>query len=90
MNTELLKIQDELAILKQLMLLSAKNVLTIEDVSFLTGLSVARLYSLTSQHLIPYYKREQSRILYFDKKEIEEWMKGKMCSPPEKETDVIE
>ena len=54
-------------------LLAAKNVLTLEDVALLTGLSKSHLYRLTCTHQIPYYKR--AKMLYFDKTEIENWMK---------------
>lgn len=54
-------------------LLAAKNVLTLEDVALLTGLSKSHLYKLTCTHQIPYYKR--AKMLYFDRTEIESWMK---------------
>ena len=76
MDKQFLQIQGELSELKKITLLGAKNVLTVEDVSFLTGLSVKRLYSLTSLKQIPHFKREGCRTLYFDKAEIENWMKG--------------
>ena len=37
-------------------LLAAKNVLTLEDTSLLTGLSKSHLYKLTCNHQIPHYK----------------------------------
>ena len=54
-------------------LLAAKNVLTLEDVVLLTGLSKSHLYRLTCTHQIPYYKR--AKMLYFDRREIETWLK---------------
>ena len=54
-------------------LLSAKNVLTLEDTALLTGLSKSHLYRLTCNHDIPHYKR--AKMLYFDRAEIENWMK---------------
>ena len=54
-------------------LLAAKNVLTLDDVALLTGLSKSHLYKLTCTHQIPYYKR--AKMLYFDRGEIESWMK---------------
>lgn len=54
-------------------LLAAKTVLTIEDASRITGLTKSYLYKLTSAKLIPYYK--QAKLIYFDKSEIERWMK---------------
>lgn len=55
-------------------LLAAKKVLTLEDVSLLTGLSKSYLYRLTCTHKIPYYKPNGKQI-YFDRAEIESWMK---------------
>lgn len=75
MEKQFLQIQGELSELKKITLLGAKNVLTIDDVSLLTGLSVKRIYTLTSQKKIPHFKRDGGRILYFDKTEIENWMK---------------
>lgn len=76
MDTELLKLEESISELKKLTLLSAKDVLNIEDVSYLTGLSIQRIYALTCYNQIPFFKREGSRKCYFDKKEINEWMKG--------------
>jgi len=55
-------------------LLMAKSVLTFEDVKLLTGLSGSHLYKLTSGRKIPHY-RPNGKMLYFDKCEIEQWMK---------------
>ena len=55
-------------------LLAAKNVLTLEDVALLTGLSKSHLYRLTCTRQIPYY-RPHGKQIYFDRAEIESWMK---------------
>lgn len=55
-------------------LLAAKNVLTLEDVTLLTGLSKSYLYKLTCTKQIPYY-RPNGKQIYFDRAEIEAWMK---------------
>lgn len=55
-------------------LLAAKNVLTLEDVALLTGLSKSYLYKLTCTKQIPYY-RPNGKQIYFDRKEVEAWMK---------------
>lgn len=55
-------------------LLAAKTVLTSQDVAFLTGLSLSTIYSMTCKQQIPHYK-PTGRHIYFDRKEIEEWMK---------------
>lgn len=55
-------------------LLAAKTVLTRRDVALLTGMTTATIYRLTTEHRIPHYK-PNGRLLYFDRKEIEDWMK---------------
>ena len=55
-------------------LLAAKNVLNIDDVSVLTGLSKSTLYKMTCSKEIPFY-RPNGKLIYFDRKEIECWMK---------------
>ena len=55
-------------------LLAAKNVLTLEDVVLLTGLSKSYLYKLTCAKQIPYY-RPNGKQIYFDRGEVEAWMK---------------
>ncbi len=58
--------------IEQFSMLAAKNVLTLEDASILTGLAKSTIYRLTSQKQIPHSKRGNS--LYFDRKELESWM----------------
>lgn len=55
-------------------LLAAKNVLNIDDVAVLTGLSKSTLYKMTCSKEIPFY-RPNGKLIYFDRKEIEGWMK---------------
>lgn len=51
------------------------NVLTVSDVARLTGYSIATIYKFTSERKIPFYKPEHGgRKLYFNRKEIMEWM----------------
>ncbi len=54
--------------------LGAKTVLTLEETSIFTGLSKTYLYKLTCNHMIPHYK-PNGRNLYFDKSELENWMR---------------
>ena len=60
-------------------LLAAKNVLTLDDVACLTGLSKSHLYKLTCTKQIPFY-RPNGKLLYFDRQEIESWMKQNRVS----------
>lgn len=55
-------------------LLAAKNVLTLEDVVLITGLSKGHIYRLTSTREIPHYKPNGRNKVYFKKSEIEEWL----------------
>lgn len=55
------------------LLLSQKTVLNFDEVAEYTGLSKSYLYKLTSTGGIPHYKPTGKKI-YFDKKEIDEWL----------------
>ncbi len=52
----------------------SKTVLKIDEVAQLTGLSKSTIYKLTSTGQIPHYK--QAKHLYFDRKEVEDWLKA--------------
>ena len=67
-------IMNKLNAIERYALLGAKQVLTIEDVALLTGLSKSHLYKLTCSRRIPHYK-PSGRQMYFDRAEIEAWMK---------------
>jgi len=69
-NTILKELQE----LKNLTLLDAKKVLTMEDAAILTGLSKSHLYKLVCYKKIPYYKQEGGKRTYFDKDELNSWM----------------
>jgi excisionase family DNA binding protein len=63
-------------------LLSAqKNVFNLDEVCTLTGLSKSHIYKLTCWGRIPFYK--QAKHLFFDKLEIEEWLKTNRFKPSE-------
>ena len=83
------KILEQLDRIEQNTLLAAKNVLTLNDVSALTGLSKSWLYKATCDRKIPHYK-PNGKMLYFDRKEIENWMEqGKQLSNDELEQRAI-
>lgn len=63
---------EKLKVIERNTLLAAKNVLTFDDVSLLTGLSKQTLYKLTSSHKIPHYK-PNGKLVYFKRSEVEEW-----------------
>ena len=64
----------QLAEIRNFSLLAAKNVLDIDDVVLLTGLSKGYIYKLTCKKEIPYYK-PNGKLIYFDRQEVEGWMK---------------
>lgn len=65
----LLSIRDELV---KLVILK-KTILTIDDASFLTGLSIHTLYKYSSQGILPSYKPNGKK-LFFKRLELELWM----------------
>lgn len=75
------ELKKQLDRIEKLSLLAAKNVFTVEDLSLITGFSASWIYKLTSQKKIPHYKR--SGDLYFDRLEIENWLKEVKVSTAE-------
>lgn len=78
MELELQKVADQITAklnaIERYSLLGAKNVLNIDDVALLTGLSKSHLYKLTCNKQIPHYK-PNTKAVYFDRVELENWMK---------------
>jgi len=70
---ELLEINEKLQKIESLLTVS-KIVLNIDEVVQLTSLSKSTIYKLTSAGGIPHFK--QAKHLYFDRKEIESWLKS--------------
>lgn len=68
------EIKKQLDRIEQYTLLAAKNVLCLDDVTLLTGFSKSWLYKATCNNVIPFY-RPNGKTLFFDKVEIENWMK---------------
>ncbi len=64
----------ELNEIKQLTLLSSKTVLTMDDLSLLTGLSKSYIYKMVSWKKIPHYKSNGGKLTFFDKSEVEQWL----------------
>lgn len=58
--------------LEQLTLLGAKEVVTLDEVCFLTGLAKSTVYKLTANKAIPHYTN--GKHLYFKKSEVEQWL----------------
>lgn len=68
------EIKAKLEAIERNTLLAAKNVLTIDDVALLTGISKSSIYRMTCQNRIPYYRPMGGKV-YFDRKEIEDWLR---------------
>ena len=76
---ELLQKQGEkLANIESLLTLS-KAVLNLDEACTLTGLSKSHIYKLTCWQKIPFYK--QAKHLYFDRLELEAWLKTNRFKP---------
>ncbi len=68
------QLSDQLNEIRSLVVATGKSVLTVKDLSLLTGLSKSTIYKLTSLRQIPHYKSEGGKITYFKRDEIEKWM----------------
>jgi excisionase family DNA binding protein len=68
------RIMDAIEEIKKYSLIAAKEVLLVDDVSVLTGISKSTIYKMTCNRSIPHYK-PSGKCLYFDKREIENWMR---------------
>lgn len=68
--------------LEELTLLSAKEMLTIDEASKYLGMSKDYLYIMTCKKQIPYYKPNGKR-LYFKKTELNEWLQRNRVTPVE-------
>ncbi len=73
-SEELTQINARLDKIERMVLMGAKDVLTLEEVSLMTGFSVSNIYRMTSNRTIPFYKPLGGK-LFFDKKEIENWLR---------------
>ena len=73
------EIMQQLAEIKELSLLAAKDMLTMKDAVLYTGLGKSYLYVLTCKNKIPYYKPNGKNI-YFKKSELNEWLQRNRVS----------
>jgi excisionase family DNA binding protein len=76
---ETLKKQDERLKKIESLLTLSKAVLKLDEVCTLTGLSKSHIYKLTCWGKIPHYK--QAKHLYFDRVQIENWLKSNKVKP---------
>lgn len=68
------EIKQQLDRIEQYSLLAAKNVLCFDDVAFICTNLPYGIEQEPYSHQIPHYK-PNGKQLYFDRKEIEDWMK---------------
>lgn len=68
---EILKKLEEL---QKLTLLSGKQVLNVDEVVALTGLSKSTIYKKTMAREIPYYRPDNGKQIFFRKGELEDWL----------------
>lgn len=80
-------IMKQLADIRKFSLLAAKNVLDIDDMVALTGLSKSYVYKLTCRKEIPYYK-PNGKLIYFDRQEVENWMRQNKVDKDTSELNV--
>lgn len=73
-------ILEKLEAIERYSLLAAKNVLNINDVAVLTGMSRSHIYKLTCSKQIPFYKPSGKQV-YFDRAELEGWLKQNRVTP---------
>lgn len=59
---------------------TAKDILTMDDVVSLTGLSKSYVYKIVSRREIPYYKSSGGKTTYFKREDVEKWMLATRCS----------
>ena len=80
------EIMQQLAEIKALTLLAAKEMLTMADAVLYTGLGKSYLYVLTCNKKIPFYKPNGKNI-YFKKSELNDWLqRGRVNSIAEAES----
>ena len=82
------EIMQQLAEIKALTLLAAKDMLTMDDAVLYTGLGKSYLYVLTCKNKIPYYK-PNGKTLYFKKAELNDWLsRNRVGTIDEAESDA--
>lgn len=84
------EIKKKLNRLEQLALLGAKNVLNLDDVVLISGLSKSTLYKKTANRELPYYRAEGGKQIFFRKDEVENWLtRNRVSSQDEDEQRAI-
>ncbi len=68
------QVTDQLQELKALVTAGSKNVLSVNDLHLLSGLSKSHIYKLICSRKIPHYRSEGGKLVYFRKDEVESWL----------------
>lgn len=63
--------------LRRLTITLNKNVLTVDELCMLSGLTRGYVYNLVSKKKIPHYKSSGGKLTFFKRKEIENWLCAK-------------
>lgn len=72
-ENEYIEIMSRLDKIEKMLMTSGKEVLSPDECALMINISVSRLYALTSQRLIPFYKPSGGKI-FFRKSEVEQWI----------------
>lgn len=73
--------------LQKLTIALNKNVLTVNELALLSGLTKGYIYNLVHHKKIPHYKSEGGKLVYFKKSEVEKWLCAKYV-PTQAETEA--
>lgn len=68
--------QEVIDAIKSYSILWTKDILNSEEASLFLGVGKVYLYELVRKKRIPYYKSKGGKLIYFKKKDLEEWMLG--------------
>jgi len=67
-----MSVEERLERIERLVMLGSKDVLNVQEVALLIGVSESRVRHLCSERALPYYK--QGRNVYFRKSEVEKYL----------------
>lgn len=84
-------IQNELKEIKELLkkqIIQQKEILTIEEAAEMLGLSTSRLYKMTSNKEVPYYKPGGKKI-YLKRRDLEDWILNSRVSADSEEDEKL-
>ncbi len=62
------------------LMLTTKDVLTLDEVAYYTGIGKSYLYKLTHRKEIPHYKPRGGKI-FFNKAEVDQWLQKNRVTP---------